>query len=111
ISGSCAREVSVIRSAGAALQGLAESLDVGEDGVSSKLQGLDRALGRLGMSAAAGVLDNDRNKAEVGGVPCGRLDTDFHCDADKGNCSDAAVAQSDRKRRALQGGHGELVED
>jgi hypothetical protein len=48
---------------------------VGKNGFSSEFQRLDRVLGRLSMSAAASVVYDDGNDAEVGGVPRGRQGT------------------------------------
>jgi hypothetical protein len=52
------------------------------------------------MPAAAGVLYDDGNDAEVGGVPRGRLDPNFHRNANDGDRANAAVAQHDREGRA-----------
>ena len=51
------RRIARSRSSALALQRPTEPLHVGENGVSGEFQRLDRASGRLGVSAAASILD------------------------------------------------------
>lgn len=57
-----------------------ECLHVGENRVSGEFERLDGPMSRLGVPAAAGVLHDDGNNAEVGGVPGRGFDPDFHGD-------------------------------
>src|SRR4051812_36041087 len=52
-----------------------------EDRVAREGEGVERAVGGLGVAGSTGVGDDDRDVAEVGGVTDGGLDADLERDS------------------------------
>ena len=90
---------------------LEEGCDIGHDSISLECEALQGALGRLRIARAARIGDDDRNLAEVHGMSNRRFNPDFQRDAGDRHRGNAAVAQGNIQRRALERGHRDLVED
>ena len=63
------------------------------------------------MARAAGVLEDDGEKAQVRRVTNRRLDAHLERDPGDGERDHAAVTERELQRRPLERGHGQLVED
>jgi len=79
--------------------------------VPGELQQPDRATRGVLVPMPARIGDDDGNEAEICSVSSGRLDADFHGQADDRDRPDAAVTKCEGQRRSFERGHRNLVED
>lgn len=88
-----------------------DGIEIGDDRVSHVLQRCSALMSGFRIARAAGVVDEDGDDAEIGGVTTGGLDSYLKRYTRENQAADAAVAQCEREWSAFEGGHGELVED
>ena len=94
-----------------ALQGRAEGFALGDKRITCEAEAGERPFsGRL-VSGAACVADDNRDETEIGAVAHSWLDPDLGCDPYDREGVQPAITQNDGKRRPLESGHRDLVED
>src|SRR5437762_11437222 len=96
--------------AGLLLENLANRLSVGDQGVPSKSQAVDRPLSRFVVASATGVRNEHWNVTEVSPMARCWFNTYFGCYADDDKGVDTTIAQSEIEPRPFERRHCQFVE-
>src|SRR5262249_36330194 len=85
--------------------------NIGHDRIRHEGYIRDTPLARLSIAGPARVAHDHRNESQVRTMAHRWLDPDLGRDATDRECIETAIAQDNSKRRALEGGECDLVDD